>query len=48
MIMRWNNDQKYSLELIYEIKNIWNNDQKYSLELIYEWNNVWSCIYDME
>ena len=31
--MIWNNDQKYSLELIYEI---WNNDQKYSLELIYE------------
>ena len=30
--MRWNNDQKYSLELIMR----WNNDQKYSLELIYE------------
>ena len=39
--MRWNNDQIYSLELIYyEIMrlelNEWNNDQKYSLELIYE------------
>ena len=29
--MRWNNDQKYSLELIYEM-----DDQKYSLELIYD------------
>ena len=31
--MRWNNDQKYSLELIYEMDD---NDQKYSLELIYD------------
>ena len=30
--MRWNNDQKYSLELIYDMKY----SQKYSLELIYE------------
>ena len=34
--MIWNNDQKYSLELIYEIKKNNDNDQKYNLELIYD------------